>query len=286
MSPRLGFVGLGNIGLPMAGRIADAGLAPTVYDLVAAPVQALVARGARAAASAAAVAAASDVVGVCVRDDADLDAVVRGRDGLLAGAAAGTVLAVHSTVQRDTVLALGDAAAARGVALVDAAVSGGAPSAVAGTLAVMVGGDADAVARARPLFDCFASTVVHTGPLGTGCVVKACNQIMQYAAWAAALEAVTLAQAAGVAPEVVDTVTSASGVAGLSTHRFLGLHRRPAAERAAAPFRAQMRAFVAIAEKDLNAARALAAAHGVALPATETTYALLARLYGVEGDER
>lgn len=285
MAPRLGFIGLGNIGLPMARRIAAAGLAPTVHDLAPAPVRTLVACGARAAASAAAVAAASDVIGVCVRDDADLTAVVLGADGILAGAAAGAVIAVHSTVQRSTVLTLGAAAAARGVALVDAAVSGGAMSADDGTLTVMVGGSDDAVARARPLLDCFAGTIVHTGPLGSGCVAKACNQIMQYVAWTAAFEAMELARAAGVDPAVIEQVTGASGVIGASTRRFLGLYRRPAAERAAAPFRAQMRGFVAIGEKDLNAARALAAEYGVALPAAEAALPLLARIYGVEGDD-
>lgn len=280
---RVGFIGLGDIGLPMAHRIAAAGLAPMVYDLRAEPMRELVAAGARAAASAAALAAASDVIGVCVRDEADLDTVLFGPDGILAGAAPGTIVAVHSTVRRAAVVALGARTAPRGVTLLDAGVAGGAAGAAAGTLAVMVGGPPDAIERARPMFACFAGAVVHTGALGTGLATKLCVQTMQYVAWIATTEALALARTAGVSDEAFAAATEASGVVSDSHRRFLGLHRMPAAVRAAAPFQARLGAFVAIAEKDIDAVLALGAECGVPLPATAAVRPWLARMYDYTG---
>src|SRR5262245_46626529 len=108
---RVGFVGLGNIGMPMAKRLPAAGLPTTVYDVVPDRVEALVAAGAKAAATLRELAAASDLIGVCVRDDADVQAVVLRADGLLAGASPGAVIAIHSTVQPRTVVEAAAAAA-------------------------------------------------------------------------------------------------------------------------------------------------------------------------------
>src|SRR5262245_33758101 len=141
MGPRVGFVGLGSIGQPMARRLLVGGLETTVFDLADSAVAALVAAGARGAASPRDVAAAADVIGVCVRDDADVRAVVLGADGLLAGAAPGSVVAIHSTILPRTVREVGAAAAARGVGVVDACVTGGPMGAERGTLTYMVGGD-------------------------------------------------------------------------------------------------------------------------------------------------
>jgi len=199
MTIRAGFIGLGNIGLPMAKRLAEAGLETTGFDVVPARVAELEAAGARSAASPRAVAVASDVVGVCVRDDADVRAVFAGDAGILAGARKGTIVAIHSTVQPATVEALAAEASPLGVAVVDACVTGGAAGAAQGTLTVMAGGDADAIARARPFFDCFAKKTVHTGPIGSGCKMKLCNNLMTYLAWTSIYEATMLARAAGLA---------------------------------------------------------------------------------------
>lgn len=285
-TPRIGFIGLGNIGLPMAQRIAAAGRSPHVYDLRREPIEAVVAAGGRAAASPAAVAAASDVIGVCVRDEADLDRALSGDDGILARAAAGTVVAVHSTVRRAAIVDLGARAAAHGVALLDAGVAGGAAGAAAGRLAVMVGGAAEAVERARPMFDCFAAAIVHTGALGSGCVAKLCVQTMQYVAWAAAAEALMVARAAGLSDAAFQAATEAAGIVSDSHRRFLGLYQRPDAERAAPAFRAQLGRFVELAEKDIDAALALGEEIGMTLPATAATRPLLARMYGLASDAK
>jgi len=282
MTPRLGFIGLGNIGLPMAQRVAAAGLRPTVCDIVAARVGEAVAAGATAAATPAAVAAASDVIGICVRDDADVVEALQGKEGVLRTAVPGCIVAIHSTVRLATVLDLAAASATQGVRVIDAAVAGGAVGAAAGTLTVMVGGDGAAVAQARPLLDCFAKVVVHAGPLGSGCITKLCNQVMQYLSWQAALDAMQLAQAAGLSLEAMEEATRASGVLAESTRLFLGMHKRDPAVRNSPAFQAQLRSFVAIAEKDLRSALALAQEHGLQLPSTTMALTLMERMYGVD----
>lgn len=280
-TPRLGFIGLGNIGLPMARRIARAGHAPLVYDPLAERVATIVAEGGRAAPSSAAVAAECDVVGLCVRDDADVVAAMTGPDGVLAGAARGVIVAVHSTVRRGTVSALAAQAVARGVHVIDAGVAGGAIGADQGTLTVTVGGPADVVAQAQPLFGCFARRVFHVGPLGAGMAAKLCNQVMQYVAWAAAHEALALAAANGISQDMLEAVTESTGALAEPTRRFLSTSRRPAAERESAAFQEYLRGFAAIAEKDLGAALDLGTHAGVALPATERLLPLMRRIFGV-----
>ncbi len=286
MNLRIGFIGLGNIGLPMAQRIAAAGLQPAVFDLAAERVAVAVAGGAVAADSAAAVAAASEVIGICVRDDADVVATLTGPRGVLESARRGSLVAIHSTVQRRTVLELSETSKRHGVTLIDACVAGGAVGAAEGSLTVMVGGPAEAVARAKPMLDCFAKTIVHSGDLGSGCVAKICNNVMQYIAWQAAREALLLAQAAGLSVEALEESTRASGVMGESTARFLGLHKRSPEQRRSPPFQSMMQNFLRIAEKDLHAAQALGEEHGLDLPSTTAALPLLARMYGLDESSR
>ena len=286
MSPRVGFVGLGNIGMPMATRLVDAGLPTTVLDLLPARVGELTARGARAAASPAALARAADVVGICVRDDAEVRTVVFGDDGLLAGAAPGTVLALHGTTLLETVLAVGEAAAARGVGVVDACITGGAAGAAAGTLTTMVGGAPADVERARPALEAFSKAVVPTGPLGSGTVVKLCNNLMGYLAWTAAFEGLMLARAAGVPADVLEAVTRSGGHLTDHMATFLRLHEMPDDARRAEAHQARLRSFVELAEKDLAAALALARRHGLALPGTALASQIMARVYGLEDARR
>jgi 3-hydroxyisobutyrate dehydrogenase-like beta-hydroxyacid dehydrogenase len=281
---RVGFIGLGNIGLPMAKRLVAAGLDTTVYDVVS--ERAAQVAGARAAASPRAVAVASDVVGLCVRDDADVRTAMLGDAGVLAGAARGAIVAIHSTVQPATVIEVAASAAERGVGVVDACITGGAAGAGAGTLTVMVGGDAADVDRARPFFDCFAKKVVHTGPLGTGCKMKLCNNLMTYLAWTAAYEAMLLARAAGLPQQTLEEVTGSNGNLTDPMRAFLALHKAPEATRSSEGFQAMMRGFVEIAEKDLAASLALARECGIALPGTAIASQIMARVYGLDDENR
>jgi 3-hydroxyisobutyrate dehydrogenase-like beta-hydroxyacid dehydrogenase len=283
MTVRAGMIGLGNIGMPMAKRMVAAGLPVTVHDLIPARVAELVAAGAVAAASPGDLAARSDTIGLCVRDDADVRAVVA---AVLDGARPGTVLALHGTFHLDTVLAVGEQARGRGVGVVDACVTGGAAGAAAGTLTTMVGGAPAEVERLRPVLAAFSRTVVPTGALGSGTVVKLCNNLMGYLAWTAAFEAGLLARAAGIAPEVLETATRAGGHLTEAMAGFLRLHQLPETTRRSEAHQTRLRGFVEIAEKDLAAAIALARNHGLALPGTAVCAELMARVYGLDDPGR
>ena len=285
MSIRVGFVGLGNIGLPMAARIVRGGFATTVFDLRPEPCAALAALGATVAGSCAALAAETDVIGVCVRDDADLAAALHGSDGLLATARPGTVIAVHSTVTPDTVRGLGAAAAARGVTLVDAPMTGGAAGAENGTLTYMVGGDAAALERIRPVLETSAGRIVHAGPLGAGAVTKACNNLIQYMEFVAAREAVALARSAGVSAETLIEVSRSVGIMNDGMAAVVGFGDRLAAAPDNPALLARARHFVGLADKDLGVALDCARAAGLDLPGTSTCRALMPRTYGLRDED-
>ncbi|HVH08124.1 MAG TPA: NAD(P)-dependent oxidoreductase [Myxococcota bacterium] len=281
MKPRAGFVGLGSIGQPMARRLLTGGLETTVFDLAEPAVAVLVAAGARGAASARDVAAAADVVGVCVRDDADVRAVVLGSEGLLAGAVAGTVIAIHSTILPRTVREIGEAAARTGVTVVDACVTGGPMGAERGTLTYMVGGEPAHVERCRPVFATAAAKIVHTGALGTGAATKLCNNLMTYLGFLAAFESNLLAERAGLSREALHEVTRTNGNLTDQMLAFLTLHRIPAEQRAEPGFQRMLEGYTTLAEKDLAVTLAFAREHGVELPGTARCRELMARVYGL-----
>ena len=287
MAIRAGFVGLGLMGMPMARWLVTRGFETTVFDVVPAAVEALVAAGARGARSASEVAAAADVVGVCVRDDADVRDVVLGDDrGLLAGAAPGAVIALHSTILPRTVTEVAAVAAARGVGVVDACITGGVAGAEAGTLTYIVGGDPAHLERCRPAFATSAAQIVHTGALGTGAATKLCNNLMTYLGFLAAFEATLLARRSGLSLEALEAVTGANGNLTEQMRRFLVLHRLPAEQRREAGFQQMLGAYTTLAEKDLAVTLAFAREHGVALPGTALCQQLMARVYGFEDENR
>lgn len=194
----IGFIGLGNIGAPMARRLLDRPDELVVLDVAAAATAPFAAEGATVAATPAELAARARVISIVVRDEAQVAEVLDGPDGLLAAATAGTVVAVHSTISAEGAVALAERASAAGVDLVDAPISGGAMGAHEGTLVVMVGGSDDAVERARPVLERYASLVVHCGPVGQGTRMKIARNLITFASFAAVGEAQRLAQAAGL----------------------------------------------------------------------------------------
>jgi 2-hydroxy-3-oxopropionate reductase len=217
---RAGFVGLGVMGRAQARRILAAGIPLTVHSRTAWAVEALVAEGATAAASPAEVAAASDVVIVMVPDAPDLEAVLNGPDGILAGAHDGLVVAGMGTHHPGAMPPLAERCAAVGVRLLDAPVSGGEVGAIEGSLSIMAGGDAVAFERALPVFRAMGRTIVHVGPSGAGQMTKACNQLIVGATIAAVAEGLRLAEAAGVDRAVVRTALTG----GYATSRVLEIH--------------------------------------------------------------
>ncbi|GAB2988095.1 NAD(P)-dependent oxidoreductase [Nocardioides montaniterrae] len=183
---RVGFVGLGNIGKPMALRLAQAeGIELQVYDVAPDPVAELVAAGATAAESVAAMDV--DVLCVMVRDDSQVREVA-------SNVAAGTTIVIHSTVAPTTPGEL----AAEGHTVLDAPVSGGPMGAADGSLAIMVGGDAEAFERARPALAAMGSKVVHAGELGAGTRMKLARNLIHFVAFTAVTEAQRLAEAAQI----------------------------------------------------------------------------------------
>jgi 3-hydroxyisobutyrate dehydrogenase len=210
---RVGFVGTGIMGAPMARNLLRAGFAVTVWNRTRPKANALVADGASVAETPAAVARASGATFSCVSDSPDVEAVALGPDGIIEGATAGSIYIDCSTISPEVTRRAAAAMTARGVAMLDAPVSGGDVGAKAGTLAMMVGGDAEAFERCLPVLQAVGKTIVHVGPSGAGQVVKLCNQVAGGLNLLAMAEAILLARRAGVDPSKMLEVVSA-GAAG------------------------------------------------------------------------
>lgn len=194
----VGFIGLGQIGGPMARRLLDWPGGLVVCDSVPAASAPFADAGATVVDDPAELARSCQVISVMVRDDAQVEEVMSGPYGILSTAAEGTVVAIHSTVEADTPARLASLAAEHGVRVIDAPVSGGSMGAHGGTLALMVGGDHHAVSVVRDPFGRFATLIAHLGPVGAGTRAKLARNLITFASFAAVGEALRLAEAAGV----------------------------------------------------------------------------------------
>jgi 3-hydroxyisobutyrate dehydrogenase-like beta-hydroxyacid dehydrogenase len=217
---RVGFVGLGNIGKPMATRLLEWGGGLTVFDLEADPLRELQLRGARAASSVGELAAECGVVCVMVNTDDQVRDVM---GEILGAARAGTVVAVHSTISPDLPPRLEDLAGRHDLLFADAPVSGGAMGAAEGTLAIMVGGTDAAYDAVREPFGLMGTEVVHCGPAGNGTAAKLARNLLHFVAFTATGEALRLAEAAGVdlvtLGRIVRHTDSITGGPGAIMHR-------------------------------------------------------------------
>jgi 2-hydroxy-3-oxopropionate reductase len=213
MSDQIGVIGLGIMGKPMARNLLKAGFALTVYNRTRSKAEELGREGAEVADSPAAVARASTITITIVTDSPDVEAVVLGKDGVIEGAAAGAVLIDMSTISPDVTRSVGARLAERGIAMLDAPVSGGERGAIDGTLSIMAGGDAAVFERCRPVFEAMGKKLVHCGPLGAGQTVKLCNQIVVGINNLAMSECLVFAAAAGVSVDRTLEAVSA-GAAG------------------------------------------------------------------------
>lgn len=263
----IGFIGLGNIGKPMALQLLKLGEAVHVYDVAAAPLADLAAAGAVAEASPGSLAERCRHVGLCVRDDRDVEALLYGDEGLFAKLPRDSIIAVHSTVTQAGLLRWADEAARRELHLVDAPISGGASGAAAGTLATMVGASPAILERCRPVFAAFSKTIVHAGNTGTGIALKLCNNLMTYAAFSAMHEAAALAAAGGLALDALIQVGRSNGVVTPQMEAFIG-GRTQAQAGGAEVVRRAFGPFAALAQKDLAAALDSGEALQLQLPVT------------------
>jgi 2-hydroxy-3-oxopropionate reductase len=264
---RIGFIGLGIMGRPMAKNLLKAGFAVTAFNRSEPPRRELAAAGARIAASPAEAARDAEVVITMVTDSPDVEAVCLGEEGVIAGAAPGTIVVDMSTISPEVTRRVGAKLAVRGIRMLDAPVSGGDTGAIAGTLSIMVGGDAEDLARVRPVFEAMGKRIVHCGPLGAGQTVKLCNQIAVTLTNLAVCEALVFAQKNGVDPAKVIEALSA-GAAG--SWQLSNLGPRMLRRDFAPGFKVRLQ------RKDLRLALENAQAHAAALPGL----ALVSQLFG------
>jgi 2-hydroxy-3-oxopropionate reductase len=269
MGERVGFIGLGIMGAPMARHLLAAGFPLTVHSRSPGPVDALVEAGATRAASPAELARASDVIVTMLPDTPDVEHVMLGVDGVMAGAAAGSLVIDMSTIDPGPTRAIAEQLAARDVEMLDAPVSGGERGAIDGTLSVMVGGSDGAFARAMPILQAMGKNIVHVGPSGAGQITKACNQLVVAATIEAVAEALVLAERSGVdAAKVREAL-----LGGFAGSKILEVHGQRMLDRAFEPgFRARLH------RKDSRIVLDAAQAAGSPIPAFEVVAAQLDRL--------
>lgn len=273
----VGVIGLGQIGGPMATRLVDWPGGLIVFDVVADATAPLAEQGAVVADSVATLGGTVDVVSVMVRDDAQVREVVA---ELLTTARPGTAIAIHSTIRAETAEELAPVCAAQEVALLDVPVSGGFVGAVEGTLAAIVGGDRAAYERARPVFERWATLVVHMGDVGAGTRTKLARNIVHYVAYTGAMEAQRLAEAAGLdLRKLAKIVRHSDAVTGGPS--AIMVRDRTVDLEPDDPFHDIFVHTRDLAEKDLDLALELAGALGQDLPVTTLTRAELAAALGV-----
>ncbi len=235
---RIGFIGVGTMGLPMATNLLKKGFAVTAYDLNAAAVKAAVAAGMTAAASAAEAVAGADIVITMLPSSPHVESAYMGDGGVVNAARKGTLCVDMSTIDPAASRRVAAAAAERGVRFVDAPVSGGTPRATDGTLAIMVGASPEDFQAALPALQAMGANVFHVGPVGSGEVAKLCNNLIAGVAAVAVSEAFRIAEGFGVDPKVVtDVIAKSSGNTWLMEHMHPvpGLVARAASTNGYAP---------------------------------------------------
>jgi len=266
MSTTIGFIGLGIMGSPMAVNLQRAGFSVTGYNRTATKTAPLVSAGGIAAASVSEAVAGAEVVALMLPDSPDVLAVVAGEGGVLDSISDDAMIIDFSTIRPDTAAELAAAAAARGIAMLDAPVSGGEQGAIEAALAIMVGGDVAAFERVRPVLDAVGKTIVHVGPCGAGQTVKAANQLIVAGNIQLVAEAIVLLDKRGVDPQAGLSVIQ-GGLGGSTVLERKG--ESMLAHRFAPGFRLELH------DKDLGIALAAAREVGAVLPLTSAVAQLV-----------
>ncbi len=216
---KAGFIGLGMMGGPMCRNLVKKGNPALVFDLKPDAMARVRSSGVTEAKSVKEVAAQSDVVFLSLPMPKDVEAVVLGPDGIAAHAKKGTIIVDMSTNAPAVVQRLAKELAQKGITFLDGPVSGGVDGAEAATLAIMVGGDKAAFDKVKPMLECMGKNVFHLGAIGTGSVAKLCNNMVSFCNLAVASEAVMLAKRAGLDPQIMVNVMTASSGASNSLKR-------------------------------------------------------------------
>jgi 2-hydroxy-3-oxopropionate reductase len=264
---KLGFIGLGVMGAPMAAHLVAAGHDVSGYDVTPAAREKLQAAGGRAATGVADAVAGADVVITMLPNHPQVEDVVLAAGGVLDTAEPGTLLIDMSTIRPETSIAVAEAARDKKIRVLDAPVSGGQAGAEQASLSIMVGGSEEDFDAAKPVLEAVGKTIVHVGPHGAGQVVKAANQLVVGGIYGLVAEAIVLLEASGV-DAAVGLDVLAGGLAG---SRILELKRKSMVERRFAPgFRIDLH------HKDMGIALAAARQADVALPLTGLVAQLVA----------
>ena len=261
---RIGFLGLGNMGMPMAQNLLKAGHALAGFDVVAASLGKLNAAGGTAAASVAQACAGAEVVITMLPAIQQVRDVYLDPQGVIASVAPGTLLIDSSTIDVDTARAVSAAAEARGLAMLDAPVSGGIAGAHAASLTFMVGGSAAAFGRARPILEQMGKTIVHAGPAGNGQAAKICNNMILGVSMIAVSEAFLLAEKLGLEAQTLFDISSKSSGQCWSLTSYCPVPGPVPASPANRDYQAGFTAAMML--KDLKLSQDAAAAAGAATP--------------------
>lgn len=265
MNRRIGFIGLGIMGKPMSKNLLSAGNELIVYDVVEAPIKELEKLGAKVSCSSKEVAERSDLIITMLPDSPDVESAVFGPQGIFEGIKPGSTYVDMSTISPVTTKKLAEGAKAKGIKILDAPVSGGEKGAIEATLTIMVGGSKDVFDECLPVLQVMGKNIVHCGKIGSGQVVKACNQILVAGVLETASEALVLGAKAGVAPQIVLKVI-AEGYA----MRVLDARGPLVLKRDFKPgFKTRLH------YKDLGIALAAGAEYGVPLPVTSLIHEMM-----------
>jgi len=263
---RIGFIGLGQQGRPMAINLCGDGFDLMVYDVRQEPVAALTAIGAAAARSPAEVGAHAEIVGVIVLDDAQLEEVVAGPDGLPVAMAPGGVIVIHSTIRPRTLRRIAALAAAKRIDVIDAAVGGNAAGAANRSMTLLVGGDALVIDRCRPMLSSSAANIAHMGPLGAGLAAKLAHQVILALNILGASEGIALGAALGISPQTLEKAIRTCRAQSLVADHWTDF--RPGSHGAV------------VFQKDLTIALEAADELGLSIPGAGLVRGLIPRLMG------
>jgi 2-hydroxy-3-oxopropionate reductase len=257
MADTVGFIGLGIMGKPMAENLIEAGYGLVAHNRTREKAEEL--DGATVADTPKEVAEQSDIIITMLPDSPQVEEVLSGENGVLEGIKEGALMVDMSTISPVVTEVLADKASERGASMLDAPVSGGDVGAIDGTLSIMVGGGEEDFERALPLFEVMGETVTHVGPVGTGQVVKAANQIVVALTIEAVSEALVLGSKGGVPPEKILDVLGG----GLAGNKVMEVKREKMLDHSFDPgFRVELH------HKDLGIALAAGREYGVTLPVT------------------
>jgi 3-hydroxyisobutyrate dehydrogenase-like beta-hydroxyacid dehydrogenase len=279
MSMRVGFIGVGTIGKPMAANVARAGFDLMVYDLREEPLKSLRELGATIAGSPKEVGEHCDIIEIAVVDDAEVEIVLNGTQGVFEGACPNSVVAVHSTISPETVRRLAEIARLKGIKFLEAPVSGGRKGAEDRDLCYVLGGEKDVVEKCKPLFSTSGSHLFHMGELGTASMVKIIQQAVVCINMLAAHEAETLCDRTGIGFDRFLEILHVSSGQSFASDHWIERFKRPHDSISTRRQRTE------VFKRSLSPALELAERFGVSVPGAALAQQRLGEIMGIASED-